>query len=53
MLGLDARLDYESLDFAMEQIRTALDVPLTDHEVHVLGPYILHTAVFKDVGLVW
>lgn len=34
-------------------ITTALDIPLDDTSVHVLGSVILHTTVFKDVGLVW
>ena len=33
---------------------TALDLPLDDSGVHVVhGTCILHTTVFKDVGLVW
>lgn len=35
------------------EIKTARDIPLTDTAVHVLGACVLHTAVFKDVGLVW
>lgn len=35
------------------EIITALDIPLSDLGVHVVGACLVHTTVFKDVGLVW
>ena len=35
------------------EIVTALDYPLDDLSVRVVGRCVVHTAAFQDVGLVW
>lgn len=35
------------------EIVTALDYPLDDLSVRVVGRCVVHTAAFRDVGLVW